>query len=172
MHRLVVAAAAASVLAVTGAAQAGGYGGYGGYDSYRGSAGYGGYAPCGCQSYDEDAGGCSYGGDNRYVDLDDLYARGSSYSYQSYDYVPFESSTYGYRYDDVYGRGDYDFGGTSYRSIPDERSYSHSYDYSRRYRAPRSYSYRSYHYEAPHYARPHDRARRPYGRSSADGERG
>ncbi len=162
MHRSIIAAAAASVLAIAGGAQAGWNGQASGWTS--GSS-------CGC------GGGQSYGyGDSSYVDQDDLY----SYGYRSEDYVPFDSSTYyrsdeGYRsaYDsgrsaEGYGRANYDE--SEYRSYydrPRERYYPRSYSYERHYRAP-AHSYRDYHYTPPHYRSDH----RSYGHSSYDGERG
>ena len=159
MHRLLIAAAAASVLSMSGAAQAGGSGGYSG-GSYA--------SPCGCQGYGS-AGGYGYSDEAPYVDEDDgYYAR--SYGYESYDYVPFESSTYGYSYEDVYGRGDYSYDRRDY-DAPRHRSYSYSYDDSRR-RTPQAYGYRTYHYASPRYSRPTYRYRPHYGHSSTDGERG
>lgn len=168
MHRLLIAAAAAAVLSMGAAAHAGGYGEYSG----------GSYAPtCGCQGYDaRSSGDYGYGAQAPYVDEDDgYYAR--SYGYRSDDYVPFESSTYGYSYEDVYGRGDYSYEGRDDRYDRDDeasryRSYSYDYDDSRRRRTPRTYSYRTYHYSAPHYARPAYRYRPRDGHSSTDGERG
>ena len=102
MHRWLMAAAAASVLCVAGAAHAGWSGGYSG-------------SSCGCggsQSYDyQSPSDWSYGSQGGYVDGDD------SYSYQSNDYVPYESSTY-YGSSSGYGRG---YGG----------GYGSAYDYGR-----------------------------------------
>lgn len=164
MHRLAIVAAAASILSVGGVAHAGWNGGYSG----------GSYAPpCGCQGYGSS--GYGYSDEAPYVDEDDgYYAR--SYGYRSDDYVPFESSTEGYSYEDVYGRGDYSYEGRDYRDYrhedegPRYRSYSYGYD-DRRRRA-RPYSYRSYRYTPPHYGRPTYRYRSHYGHSSTDGERG
>ncbi len=173
MHRLVIAAAAAAVLSVAGAAQAGWNGQASGW-----SAG----PSCGCAGdHSYDYGGSDWGDQGGYVDQDDLYSNG----YQSYDYVPFDNSTYnrsdeGYRsaYDygrsaEGYGRGNYDesrYG--SYDEQPRERSYPRSYSYERHYRAP-SHSYRDYHYTAPHYSAPRYRGYHGGdGHSSYDGERG
>ena len=162
MHRLLIAAAAASVLSMGGLAHAGGNGEYSG-GSYA--------SPCGCQGYGS-AGGYGYSDEAPYVDEDDgYYAR--SYGYESYDYVPFDSSTYGYSYEDVYGRGDYSYEGRDYRQEDEAeryRSYSYGYDDSRR--RARTYSGRSYHYTTPHDSRPTYRYRPHYGHSSTDGERG
>ncbi len=167
MHRLVIAAAAAAVLSVAGAAQAG---------WHEEATGWSSAPSCGCGGYQGyDQGGSGWGDQDGYLDQDDLYSSG----YQSYGYVPFDSSTYyrsgdGYRsaYDygrsaEGYGRGNYDesqYG--SYYEQPRERSYPRNYSYQRR--APRQ-SYRDYHYTAPHYSTPRHRS---YGHSSYDGERG
>lgn len=173
MHRLVIAAAAASVLALGGAAHAGWNGEYsGGY-----AGGYASGPPCGCQGAGYDGAGQwsqSYG--NPYVDEDDGYYEG--YGYQGQDYVPYETSTYGqdqdWGYQD-YGRRDYgyDYGG-SYFARPRYRGYESQYD--RGYRRPGTYGYRSYRYSTPHYSRPRysepTYRYRSYGHSSTDGERG
>lgn len=172
MHRLLIAAAAASVLALGGAAHAGWNGGY--------SGGYSSGSSCGCQdSGYEGSGGWSYSYESPYVDLDDGY---ESYGYQGDDYVPFETSTYGrdqdWSYED-YGRRDYAYDdGGSYHARPRYQGYEHDYD--RDDRRPRRYGYHSYHYtprySAPRYSRPRYSApsyhHRYYGHSSTDGERG
>lgn len=172
MHRLVIAATAASVLALAGAAHAGWNGGY--------SGGYSSAPSCGCQdSGYEGSGGWSYNYESPYVDLDDGY---ESYGYEGYDYVPFETSSYGrdqdWSYED-YSRRDYAYDdGGSYYARPRYHGYEHDYD--RDGRRPRRYSYRSYHYtprySTPHYSRPRYSApsyhHRYYGHSSTDGERG
>ena len=172
MHRLIIAAAAASVVAVAGGAQAGWSGQASGWSS--GSS-------CGCGGYQGYGyGDSSYGEQDGYVDQDDLYSQG----YSSYGYVPFDSSTYyrsdeGYRsaYDygrsaEGYGRGNYDESGYgSYYERPRERYYPRSYSYERHYRAP-AHSYRDYHYTAPHYSAPRYRSEHRGGHSSYDGERG